>query len=104
MTGVYSTHAPSETRNEALAQVKFRVKLSGYNWHDVIGASRHREIVDLRHLAQFYLYNSGLTYTQVARITNRNHATIIHAVKKCNELLDVDKRFRQVWGNFRMGL
>jgi len=102
LTGVYSTHS-TETPKQALAEVKLRVKYHGYEWSDVLGTSRLREVVDVRHLTQFYLYKCGLNYMQVARITNRNHATIIHAVKKCHTLLEVDKRFREVWGNFRLG-
>ncbi len=57
-------------------------------------ASRHR----YRHLTykRFYLYNllreEGLTLYEIARIFNRDHASVIHGLRVHNDLISIKDR------------
>jgi len=59
-------------------------------------ATRKREIVQARQIAMFFSKN--LTKASLAtigsQIGDKDHATVLHACKTVNNLLDTDKRFR----------
>ena len=64
---------------------------------DVINSStRHREIVQARQLIMYY----AKKYTKYSLSTiglycgNKNHATVLHACRTVNNLMDTDKQFR----------
>jgi len=90
------------SKEQVLEGVKRKVKSFGYEWKDVTGSSRIRHVVDIRHLTQFYLYKNGWNYTKVAQLMGKNHATIIHSVKKCSELISVDKDYKEMWTEYRV--
>ena len=49
--------------------------------------SRLREIADKRHIALYVLYkNLGLTTLRSGKLLNRDHASVIHAVRKVENL------------------
>ena len=49
--------------------------------------SRLREIADKRHIALYVLYkNLGLTTIRSGEILNRDHSTVIHAIRKVENL------------------
>jgi len=65
--------------------------------HDVINSkTRKREIVQARQIAMFFAKN--LTKSSLAtigsQIGGKDHATVLHACKTVNNLMDTDKRFR----------
>jgi chromosomal replication initiator protein len=59
-------------------------------------STRKREIVQARQIAMFFSKN--LTKSSLAtigsQIGDKDHATVLHACKTVNNLLDTDKRFR----------
>jgi len=58
--------------------------------------TRKREIVQARQVAMFFsksLTKSSLA-TIGAQIGGKDHATVLHACKTVNNLIDTDKRFR----------
>lgn len=59
--------------------------------------TRKREIVQARQIAMFFAKN--LTKSSLAtigsQIGGKDHATVLHAYKTVNNLMDTDKRFRQ---------
>tara|TARA_R110001606_G_scaffold70773_2_gene161837 strand:+ start:446 stop:826 length:381 start_codon:yes stop_codon:yes gene_type:complete len=62
---------------------------------DITKKGRKRDVVDARRLAYTVfrdIYN--YTYQRIARIFNNDHATIIHGYKSAQDLLEVDKEFR----------
>lgn len=101
-TGAYADARMPVAQKYAVASCKRKVEAYGLTWNDIVGRTRHREIVDMRHCVALYLHRSGINYTKVGGIIQRDHATIIHAVKKCNNLLEHDAQFRVLWGGFRM--
>jgi len=65
--------------------------------HDVINSkTRKREIVQARQIAMFFA--KSLTKSSLAtigsQIGGKDHATVLHACKTVNNLIDTDKRFR----------
>src|SRR6056297_2629193 len=58
--------------------------------------TRKREIVQARQVAMFF--SKGLTKASLAtigsQIGGKDHATVLHACKTVNNLLETDKRFR----------
>lgn len=68
--------------------------------------TRKREIVQVRQVSMYFA--KKYTKCSLATIGNeyggKDHATVLHAVKTVNNLIDTDKRFkRQVWQlNFKL--
>ena len=62
---------------------------------EMISKSRKRPFTDARQLAM-YLINQHLNRTQEAtgEIFDRDHATVIHALKKVNNIMDTEKNYR----------
>ena len=61
----------------------------------ILGRSRLRPICDARHIIAGLLRESGrYSSTFIGKSLGRNHATILHSVKRCNNLVEVDKAFR----------
>lgn len=60
------------------------------------GKTRKREIVQARQVAMFF--SKGLTKSSLAtigsQIGGKDHATVLHACKTVNNLIDTDKQFR----------
>lgn len=58
--------------------------------------SREQAIVEARHIYFFILmYHSGaqISKTEAAMVLNRDHATCIHSLKVCENLMQTDARF-----------
>ena len=62
----------------------------------IISKTRKREIVQARQIAMFFA--KGFTKSSLAtigsQIGGKDHATVLHACKTVNNLIDTDKRFR----------
>jgi len=102
-TGALACVSPILDRTHSLMGCKRRIELSGYKWEEIVGSSRVRDVVDIRHLSQLYLYESGWNLTLIGKVMNRNHASVLHAVRKCKTLLEVDRRFANTWRSFAAG-
>lgn len=48
--------------------------------------NRRREIVDQRSYLCYYLRANEMTYPQIGKIFNQDHATVMHSVKKYEDL------------------
>ena len=80
-------------RTEVLSNaLDFTSKLMRVDPADICGRSRERSIAIARHLTRYYLYDrEGLTWTEIGRLMNCNHASIIHSIKYIRETATVDK-------------
>jgi chromosomal replication initiator protein len=54
----------------------------GYTVADILGPSRHRHLVSVRNRCVFMLRDKGYSTTEIGRIMNRDHSTIVHALNK----------------------
>lgn len=63
--------------------------------------SRLRHLVDARGIAM-YILNKKMNYNtlMIGKLLNRNHATIIHQVRKIEGLIEVDKLFKETVNEF----
>ena len=62
---------------------------------DIIGQRRHRPLVTARQIAMYVFRElTELSYPAIAReFGGRDHTTVIHAVKKIDELKEHDSKF-----------
>lgn len=57
--------------------------------------SRNRELVEARHAAMFLIRkHTSLSLTEAGQLFNRDHATVLHAIKNVKNLIETDKAFR----------
>lgn len=63
----------------------------------VLSKSRIREVVDARHFVMWIMCRqpSRLTYGKIGKMMNRDHATVLHAKRKVDEVVSVDPLFRR---------
>tara|TARA_R110000824_G_scaffold380565_1_gene572996 strand:+ start:512 stop:886 length:375 start_codon:yes stop_codon:yes gene_type:complete len=72
-------------------------KITGIEMSKLQSPSRKREIVDARHLfCYFAKKQSKLSCQAIGDIINRNHASVIHAVKKVTQLKQTDREFKEL--------
>ena len=61
----------------------------GITVKDILGNSRVNHIVMARRKAAWIFYQRGtMSYPQIGRLLNKDHSTIIHAVKKYQQSLE----------------
>lgn len=83
------------------------------NVADVLGHSRQRQLVDLRHLFMYIMrHDFEMHYSEIGAFMGRHHATAIHGVKNIAKWIDTnqisiflrhylqvaDKIFKELWG------
>lgn len=69
------------------------VRATFFKRQDIIGGSRHRSLVWVRHAVCFLAIESGNSYSATGRVLDRDHSTIIHAQQKAIELTARDSKF-----------
>ena len=64
--------------------------------HTLQSKTRKRHIVQARQLAMFFAkkYTKASLASIGSQIGKRDHATVLHACKTVNNLIDTDKQFR----------
>ncbi|MCH9838680.1 hypothetical protein K0U83_23655 [bacterium] len=62
---------------------------------DVFISCRRREYVDARVVFSALLHEQGMGPSAIGEVLGRNHATIIHYLRKFEALLETDKVFRK---------
>lgn len=66
------------------------------NMIDILGPSRKPKFSDIRSIAITLIYKySNISKTATGIIFKRDHSTIIASMKKCDELIKTDKKFRE---------
>lgn len=53
----------------------------GYTVDDILGKSRMKSLVAVRRQCVVMLRNRGYSTTEIGRIMNRDHSTIVHALQ-----------------------
>lgn len=98
--GQESYYRPRKKKYMAYRHVKRRSYDFGYAWSDMISNSRKRELVEIRFMVMKYLHDAGFSYTKIGRILQRDHATVIYGVRRCQELAEIDRRYAKEWRRF----
>jgi chromosomal replication initiation ATPase DnaA len=83
---------------EAACQLPLRMELpvvidmildaNEWNWSEVFTNSRQSKFIFRRGLVYYILVKSGFSFLKVARFTQRDHTTIIYAIRKFEDQLD----------------
>jgi predicted transcriptional regulator len=74
---------------------------SGIPLDDIIGKSRRREIVAIRQLISFLLREMRITLTEIGRIVNSDHTTVMSTIDLLTGRMSVDKEFKAEYREFK---
>lgn len=58
---------------------------------------RRRQFVDARIIFSHVARRLNFNFSYIGKYTNRDHTTIIHQSRKCEELLDTDHAFKSIY-------
>lgn len=66
--------------------------------NDILSDSRMRHIVNVRHLYWYLLLQNGFNLSEIGRMNNRTHSTVLHGINKAKELLSIgDKEMISIY-------
>jgi len=72
--------------------LNFTSKLMKVDPSEICANSRERSICLARHLTRYYLHNrEDITYTEISKLMNCHHASVIHSVNYITNTASVDK-------------
>lgn len=54
----------------------------GYDRTEVLGPRKFKELIEIRHHCIKLFREQGFSTTEIGRIMNRDHTTIVHALQK----------------------
>lgn len=74
--------------------VKVIFDLTGWTKKGTFGKGRLQERVFRRGLIDFVAVHNGCAYNQCARLTDRDHTSVIHSVRKFEERLETETHTR----------
>ncbi len=87
------------------AVLDFICDYSSITYNELMSNSRKRHITDPRRLAMYFIYSgTHLNKSAVARFFKKDHATILHALKGHEILLQVDKSYKAMYDNVQARL
>ena len=69
-------------REKNLAEIDAIAELYGYTLEDILGKSKLKELVAVRRKCVVWLREKGYSTTEIGRIMNRDHSTIVHSLQK----------------------
>jgi len=88
----YSFELTKERDDKIKSEICRRYDVS---WISIESKSRVRLVVDARRMYCGILRNTfGITYNEIAKILNKNHATILHNVNQHNNFIKILKSYK----------
>ena len=69
-------------RERNLAEIDAIAELHGYTVEDILGKSKVRPLVEVRRKCVVRLRKKGYSTTEIGRIMQRDHSTIVHSLQK----------------------
>jgi len=65
------------------------------DWDQMKGKCRKRELNDVRQIAMWIIRRgTSMSFYNVGKVFNRHHATVLHAVKNVEGLVETDYKYR----------
>jgi chromosomal replication initiation ATPase DnaA len=92
-----SINGEVESLNEKLTNNMMKVicTLTQVDWDQMKGKCRKREINDVRQIAMWIIRKgTSMSFYNVGKVFNRHHATVLHAVKSVENMIQTDNRYR----------
>ena len=68
-------------RQANILEMEVIARKYGYTAEDVIGKNRQKQLVSVRRQCVVMLREKGYSTTEIGRIMNRDHSTIVHALQ-----------------------
>lgn len=66
---------------------------TGFRKMSILGRDKCQSVVYARFVYWFVMKRNGFSITEIARLCDRNHATIIYGLRRVNELLEIHDVF-----------
>jgi len=80
----------------ALERARRGVRALGLEWVDLVKRDRRGHVADTRHMVSKYLRDCGFTFHEISESLGRvNHTTSCYSVRQANNLLSIDRKYRQ---------
>ena len=92
-----SINGEVESLNEKLTNdmMKIICTLTQVDWSEMKGKCRKRELNDVRQIAMWIIRKgTSMSFYDVGKVFNRHHATVLHAVKHVEGLIETDNMYR----------
>ena len=65
---------------------------------DIMGRSRSQEMVWGRNIVMYMLRRDGFIYSDIGEALNKNHSTVIHAVRQVEDMLRYPRIYEEEYG------
>jgi len=62
---------------------------NGINPEELIGRKRNKDLNDKREVYWYLLNNAGMSYSEIGRMFNRTHATVLSGIKRIKQLIEI---------------
>lgn len=92
-----SINGEVESLNEKLTNdmMKIVCKLTLIDWEQMKTKCRKRELNDVRQTAMWIIRKgTSMSFYDVGKIFNRHHATVLHAVRNVENMIETDNMYR----------
>jgi chromosomal replication initiation ATPase DnaA len=92
-----SINGEVESLNEKLTNDMMKVicNLTLIDWDQMKGKCRKRELNDVRQIAMWIIRKgTSMSFYDVGKVFNRHHATVLHAVKSVENMIQTDNKYR----------
>ena len=92
-----SINGEVESLNEKLTNdmMKIICKLTLVDWEQLKTKCRKRELNDIRQTAMWIIRKgTSMSFYDVGKIFNRHHATVLHAVRNVENMIETDNMYR----------
>ena len=92
-----SINGEVESLNEKLTNdmMKIICKLTLVDWEQMKTKCRKRELNDVRQTAMWIIRKgTSMSFYDVGKIFNRHHATVLHAVRNVENMIETDNMYR----------
>jgi chromosomal replication initiation ATPase DnaA len=77
-----------------MISIKKYCKRAGIDKSELMAKHHYREHVTARQVYWRYLHENGFNYSRITRMFNyRSHATIVHGIKRINNLMEVNDEY-----------
>ena len=78
-------------REKNLAEIDAIAELHGYTLEDILGRSKLKPLVEVRRKCVVWMRGKGYSTTEIGRIMNRDHSTIVHSLQKMAEIAEMEE-------------